>query len=42
MGPTEESLELADKIIAEYGLAVDRYNLAYTIMAWEEENEHDR
>lgn len=39
MGPTEESLSLADKIIAEHGLTVDRYELAYTIMAWEQEQE---
>jgi hypothetical protein len=39
MGPTKESLELADWIIDEYHLTIDRYDLAYTIMAWEQEQE---
>ena len=32
MGPTKESLALADALIAEYGLTVSRHDLAYSIM----------
>lgn len=39
MGPTEESLDLADRIIREHSLSIDRYALAYTVMAWVEEQE---
>ncbi len=34
MGPTEEALSLADFLIAEFNLAVDRYVFAYAIMGW--------
>lgn len=44
MGPSEEALRLADFLIRECGLTVDRITLGYAVMAWcdEEEKNDDR
>lgn len=34
MGPNEESLELADRLIRKFNLSVNRIDFAYEIMHW--------
>jgi hypothetical protein len=41
MAPDDIALSLADWLIAEFDIGADRYTIAYSIMAWDEQQESE-